>query len=210
MTKIQNPEPLSELNHRQMFPLIVGADSQHAHHHHHQQQQHHHHRQMNGMSVVNRFGKKRMLSKKSHRNLRRNKPLTEIEMRQKELDQQEMQLLLAKLKQLVPGIPKNRRLSKLEIIQHVIDYIFDLQMALESHPIASTMAASVLAADFVANNFLNEHSDSIIEPSRSLSPPSTTISSNSLQCDRLKPNQSIPLSQRLIGSNRQPLASIVL
>ncbi|KAF7488242.1 Protein extra-macrochaetae [Sarcoptes scabiei] len=153
MTKIQNPEPLSELNHRQMFPLIVGADSQHAHHHHHQQQQHHHHRQMNGMSVVNRFGKKRMLSKKSHRNLRRNKPLTEIEMRQKELDQQEMQLLLAKLKQLVPGIPKNRRLSKLEIIQHVIDYIFDLQMALESHPIASTMAASVLAADFVANNF---------------------------------------------------------
>ena len=47
-----------------------------------------------------------------------------------------MQSLLAKLQQLVPGIPKKRRLPKLEIIQHVIDYIFDLQVALEQHPIA--------------------------------------------------------------------------
>jgi len=46
----------------------------------------------------------------------------------------EMQSLLAKLKELVPNIPRNKKLSKLEIIQYVIDYIFDLQLALESHP----------------------------------------------------------------------------
>jgi len=47
---------------------------------------------------------------------------------------EEMQSLLAKLKELVPNIPRNKKLSKLEIIQYVIDYIFDLQVALESHP----------------------------------------------------------------------------
>jgi len=46
----------------------------------------------------------------------------------------EMQSLLAKLKELVPNIPRNKKLSKLEIIQYVIDYIFDLQLALDSHP----------------------------------------------------------------------------
>jgi hypothetical protein len=46
----------------------------------------------------------------------------------------EMQSLLSQLKELVPNIPRNRKVSKLEIIQHVIDYIFDLQLALQSHP----------------------------------------------------------------------------
>lgn len=50
---------------------------------------------------------------------------------------EEMQELLAKLKDLVPNMPKNKKLSKLEIIQYVIDYIFDLQTALESHPAAA-------------------------------------------------------------------------
>ena len=46
----------------------------------------------------------------------------------------EMQSLLAKLKELVPNIPRHKKVSRLEIIQYVIDYIFDLQVALESHP----------------------------------------------------------------------------
>lgn len=37
-----------------------------------------------------------------------------------------------KLMELVPSIPQNRKVSKMEILQHVIDYIFDLQIALES------------------------------------------------------------------------------
>lgn len=46
----------------------------------------------------------------------------------------EMKMYLSKLKDLVPFMPKNRKLSKLEIIQHVIDYICDLQTELEAHP----------------------------------------------------------------------------
>jgi len=46
----------------------------------------------------------------------------------------EMQTLLAKLRELVPNIPRHKKLTKLEIIQYVIDYIFDLQLALEAHP----------------------------------------------------------------------------
>ncbi|XP_064486857.1 DNA-binding protein inhibitor ID-2-like [Ornithodoros turicata] len=52
----------------------------------------------------------------------------------RDLNQEEMQSLLAKLKELVPNMPRNKRLSKLEIIQNVIDYILDLQLALEAHP----------------------------------------------------------------------------
>ncbi|XP_018411466.1 PREDICTED: DNA-binding protein inhibitor ID-3-A-like [Nanorana parkeri] len=36
----------------------------------------------------------------------------------------------SKLKELVPGIPQGSKLSQVEILQHVIDYIFDLQIVL--------------------------------------------------------------------------------
>uniref|UniRef100_A0A8D8HFS5 Protein extra-macrochaetae n=1 Tax=Culex pipiens TaxID=7175 RepID=A0A8D8HFS5_CULPI len=50
----------------------------------------------------------------------------------------EIQMYLSKLKDLVPFMPKNRKLSKLEVIQNVIDYICDLQSALETHPAVNT------------------------------------------------------------------------
>lgn len=57
----------------------------------------------------------------------------------------EIQMYLSKLKDLVPFMPKNRKLSKLEIIQHVIDYICDLQKELETHPAVNSFdAAAVL------------------------------------------------------------------
>ncbi|XP_003215438.2 DNA-binding protein inhibitor ID-2 [Anolis carolinensis] len=40
----------------------------------------------------------------------------------------------SKLKELVPSIPQNKKVSKMEILQHVIDYILDLQIALDTHP----------------------------------------------------------------------------
>lgn len=44
----------------------------------------------------------------------------------------EMRRYMDKLKDLVPQCPKNRKVSKLELIQHVIDYISDLQDTLQS------------------------------------------------------------------------------
>ncbi|KAF3815358.1 hypothetical protein GH733_016740 [Mirounga leonina] len=40
----------------------------------------------------------------------------------------------SRLRRLVPTIPPNKKVSKVEILQHVIDYILDLQLALETHP----------------------------------------------------------------------------
>ena len=59
----------------------------------------------------------------------------------------EIQMYISKLKDLVPFMPKNRKLSKLEVIQHVIQYICDLQTALDTHPAVNEFdAAAVLAA----------------------------------------------------------------
>ncbi|XP_059216371.1 protein extra-macrochaetae [Stomoxys calcitrans] len=63
----------------------------------------------------------------------------------------EMKMYLSKLKDLVPFMPKNRKLSKLEIIQHVIDYICDLQSELETHPEINNFDATA-ALSFAASS----------------------------------------------------------
>ncbi|XP_028848786.1 DNA-binding protein inhibitor ID-2a [Denticeps clupeoides] len=51
----------------------------------------------------------------------------------------------SKLKELVPSIPQNRSVSKMEILQHVIDYILDLQIALDSNSGAAASASQSAA-----------------------------------------------------------------
>ncbi|XP_027204778.2 uncharacterized protein LOC113798436 [Dermatophagoides pteronyssinus] len=195
-------------------------------------------------------------NRNSSKNQRSNrcKMLTANQQHQRQLDRQEMQSLLAKLKQLVPGIPKHRHCSKLEIIQHVIDYIFDLQTALEQHPIASTLAASALAtADFItittnSANIQNHSMRTSLSPDshqqQQQNQTSPILTTATISCDRYLSMtttttvshghamanittipQQLPsshhhqsyqhqnqsnLPQRIPGSNRQPLASIVL
>lgn len=60
----------------------------------------------------------------------------------------EIQMYLSKLQDLVPFMPKNRKISKLEVIQHVIDYICDLQSALENHPAVGQFDAEGALASF--------------------------------------------------------------
>ncbi|CAL9687214.1 unnamed protein product [Knipowitschia caucasica] len=44
----------------------------------------------------------------------------------------DMSLCYSRLRALVPSIPRDKSLSQVEILQHVIDYICDLQVALEA------------------------------------------------------------------------------
>lgn len=68
--------------------------------------------------------------------------------RHRDGENDEIQMYLSKLKDLVPNMPKNKKISKLEVIQNVIDYICDLQRALEttsnSSAISSFDASAVL------------------------------------------------------------------
>nr|XP_056700903.1 DNA-binding protein inhibitor ID-1 [Euleptes europaea] len=45
----------------------------------------------------------------------------------------------SRLAALVPTLPRHRRVSKVEILQHVIDYIWDLQLELQ-HPLGAAPA----------------------------------------------------------------------
>ena len=57
-------------------------------------------------------------------------------------ERQEIREYLDKLRQLVPGCPKAGKLSRLAVIQHVIDYIVELQDTLVHHPVnAAALAA---------------------------------------------------------------------
>ncbi|CAK6434839.1 unnamed protein product [Pipistrellus nathusii] len=50
-----------------------------------------------------------------------------------------MNACYSRLKELVPSIPQGRRVSRMEILQHVIDYILDLQLALDAHPAIASL-----------------------------------------------------------------------
>ncbi|VEN38364.1 unnamed protein product [Callosobruchus maculatus] len=62
--------------------------------------------------------------------------------KKKDIENEEIQMYLTKLKDLVPFMPKNKKLSKLEVIQYVIDYICDLQNALETHSAVTAFDAA--------------------------------------------------------------------
>ncbi|KAG6932501.1 inhibitor of DNA binding 3, HLH protein [Chelydra serpentina] len=61
----------------------------------------------------------------------------------------------SKLRELVPGIPQGTKLSQVEILQHVIDYILDLQIVLEEQakgqdPAADTALLSLKASELAS------------------------------------------------------------
>ncbi|XP_070376982.1 DNA-binding protein inhibitor ID-1-like [Dermacentor albipictus] len=83
-----------------------------------------------------------------------------------------IQALLDKLKDLVPNMPRSKKLSKLEIIQNVIDYILDLELALEAHP--SKRSSSTSTASTPAR-----------QPLGALPPPANNAAANALSEDQV-------------------------
>jgi len=106
----------------------------------------------------------------------------------------EIQMYISKLKDLVPFMPKNRKLSKLEVIQNVIKYICDLQTALDSDPAVSEFdAAAVLASQ---NHLLEQ----VTRQPLHVRPSPNTILPSSNTNNNTSPT-SIPASQMYGTSN---------
>ena len=51
------------------------------------------------------------------------------------LDDGEMAACFMKLKELVPSVPHDKKISKTQLLQHVIDYIYDLELSLDCQPV---------------------------------------------------------------------------
>lgn len=104
--------------------------------------------------------------------------------KQKDVENEEIQMYLSKLKDLVPFMPKNRKLSKLEVIQHVIDYICDLQCALETHPAVSAFDAQAVLSQKISQTAVSprqplgirQSPNTILSPCEAPVLPSLTVS----------------------------------
>lgn len=106
----------------------------------------------------------------------------------------EIQMYLSKLKDLVPYMPKNKKLSKLEVIENVIDYICDLQSALETT--AAGGAASAMAS-FDASAVL---SGALAASSSVRQPLGIRSSPNTIQRRRLSLNSNSSTGSSSAGS----------
>lgn len=71
----------------------------------------------------------------------------------------EIQMYLSKLKDLVPYMPKNRKISNFEVIRYVIDYICDLQNALDTNPAVNSFdaAAAIAGENMLADQEQLQH-----------------------------------------------------
>jgi DNA-binding protein inhibitor ID, other len=107
----------------------------------------------------------------------------------------EIQMYISKLKDLVPFMPKNRKLSKLEVITNVIQYICDLQTALDGESAVNDFDA---AAALAAQNHLLEQ----VSPRQPLhvrpSPNTILPSPNNNTSPTL-----IPASQHIYGTSNE-------
>lgn len=60
----------------------------------------------------------------------------------------EMQACFSKLKDLVPTVPQDKKVSKVQLLQHVIDYIMDLEVTLDDDSDSPTLTPVVLTSRF--------------------------------------------------------------
>lgn len=140
--------------------------------------------------------------------------------RHRDGENDEIQMYLSKLKDLVPNMPKNKKISKLEVIQNVIDYICDLQRALEttsnSSAISNFDASAVLCESLSPrqplgvrsspNTILLANSTSDTNTVRNLS---ITQNSN-FSCMKSIPNNFLPHLKRLVNLKSPVFGSICI
>lgn len=116
--------------------------------------------------------------------------------KRRDLENEEIQMYLSKLKDLVPFMPKNRRLSKLEVIQYVIDYICDLQSALETHPAVSAFDAAAALNQKTSQGAVSPRQPLgvLSSPNTILTPSEAPVHTPNTTPEKLSPSDGRPLS----------------
>lgn len=82
----------------------------------------------------------------------------DIKITKPRIEDSEMSACFHKLKELVPSVPQHKRISKVALLQHVIDYILDLEITLEKHPAMASIPpplASVCRSPLAEKSDLN-------------------------------------------------------
>lgn len=72
------------------------------------------------------------------------------------LDEGEMAACFLKLKEIVPTVPHGKKISKTQLLQHVIDYICDLEVTLQAPVVLATSAREPLSEKSEPNMIINE------------------------------------------------------
>ncbi|GLV44885.1 extra macrochaetae [Carabus blaptoides fortunei] len=116
--------------------------------------------------------------------------------KRRDVENEEIQMYLSKLKDLVPFMPKNRRLSKLEVIQYVIDYICDLQSALETHPAVSAFDAAAALNQKASQGAVSPRQPLgvLSNPNTILTPSEAPVHQPNTTPEKLSPSDGRPLS----------------
>ncbi|KAG7161479.1 DNA-binding protein inhibitor ID-2-A-like [Homarus americanus] len=119
-------------------------------------------------------------------------------------ERQEIREYLEKLRQLVPACPKAGKVSRLAVIQHVIDYIVELQDTLVHHPVNTILAANHLTAlhdnPLLPLQHLDDNTNKTSFPATS-TPTETSISKNNSNTNK----NSRTSTNKKTSSCRRPL-----
>ena len=82
---------------------------------------------------------------------------TSVKIHKAQFNDNEMHDCFMKLKEIVPTIPEDKKLSKVQLLQHVIDYIMDLEITLDCNRPATVLNASTAfeRKPLSENNYFN-------------------------------------------------------
>ena len=72
------------------------------------------------------------------------------------LDDGEMAACFLKLKEIVPTVPHGKKISKTQLLQHVIDYICDLEVTLQTPIVLTTATREPLSEKSEPNNIVDD------------------------------------------------------
>lgn len=71
-------------------------------------------------------------------------------------DDGEMTACFMKLRELVPSVPHGKKLTKTQLLQHVIDYIYELEVSLDGQPVFTQATREPLSEKAEPNTLVED------------------------------------------------------